>query len=381
MAQYTRIYTYTKGDGWSTDPCSLALTQFTVTGETEKPINKIVSVTARYACNQTTSANIVFRFRLAISGVEYFGESDTYSGVKARWLTQSLTDIPAGSLWVESNIEFKANVNYTTTTSARNKVSWEGSSDRPITLTLVYESESLKPSIPQVDMHRCDANGADDDSGAYVAFNITVTAEQFGGTGTLKIYKAGTAVYTGNSFTLTEATVIKGYGISQAIGDNCSYTIEFVYKMTIDGSEVTETAPGAAFVTKVKTNVHLSGCSTGGLRCGSYSRSTEDNPLFECDYPVYAYGGIMNISCGTTTQASHANGTEETVKFGVTYQEAPIVLVSINGNASGSAFGGCFVAVKSVTTTGFTLRYANTSGSTRTFAVNWLAYGLISEVV
>lgn len=375
MAQYTRIYTYSKGDGWSTAACSLPLSDFTVSGETTKKISKIISVTARYACNQTTSANIVFKFRLAIGGTDYAGATNTYDGKKARWLTQALIEIPAAADWVESNITFKANVNYTTGSSARSVVSWEGSTDRPITITVVYESESLKPSITTVKMNRCDANGNPDDSGTSVSYEVSLTAEQLGGAGVLKIYKAGVAVYT-NEFTMSEATTIFGYGIAQDSGENCTYTIEFAYT----ASDLTETVTTTAFVTKVLTNVHLSGCSTGGVRFGSYSRSTEGNPLFECDYPVYAYGGVMNISSGTTPQASHANGTEETVTFGVTYQSPPIVVVGMNSSASGSSFGGCFVAVKSVTTTGFTIRYANTSGSTRSFAVNWLAYGLLSEV-
>ena len=382
MAQYTRTYTYTKGDKeWSTTACNLALSDFVVSGETEKPISKIISVTARYACNQTVASSVIFKFRLTIGETDYAGESSTFSKDSSRWLKQALVEIPAASVWVQSNIRFKANVNYKDGSSARSKVSWEGSTDHPITITLVYESESLKPTITGIKMNRCDVSGNAKDSGEYVSFSATLAAEKLGGTGAFNIYDgSGTAVYTQTGITLAEAQTITGYGIQQDTGTTCTYTLEFAYTKTIDDTVLSETVTATAVVTKVVTNVHLSGCSTGGVRFGSYSRSTEGKALFECDYPTYAYGGIVNIASGTTAQAVHANGTEETVEFGVTYQSPPVVVAGINCDADGSSFGGCFVAVKSVTTTGFTLRYANTSGSTRTFAVNWLAYGLISEV-
>lgn len=49
------------------------------------------------------------------------------------------------------------------------------------------------------------------------------------------------------------------------------------------------------------TNMHLAGLTTGGVRFGGYcERSTQGNPAFECDYPIYADGGIASMDYSTT---------------------------------------------------------------------------------
>lgn len=62
-----------------------------------------------------------------------------------------------------------------------------------------------------------------------------------------------------------------------------------------------ETARVDAELPKAFANMHLAGLSTGGVRFGGYcSRSTQDNPAFECDYPIYADGGIPSLDYSTT---------------------------------------------------------------------------------
>ena len=379
--QYTRVYKYTKNlnkDGWLSNACSLALSDFAVSGETTIPITKIVSITANYYCNQTTSANVIFKFRLAIGETDYYSGTNTYSGSKLRNLTQSITTLPEGSLWVQENIQFKADVNYTTGSSARSKTTWQGSSEYPIVLTVVYESESLKPIISNPKLYRADTSGVAKNAGENLSLTATLSASMLGGTGTLKLYRAGVtdAIYTANislvSNTSVDITVtpLTGDNTTQAIGTDCSYTLEFIYT----DSGITETETASLLVPKTFVNVHLSSASTGGVRLGGYSQATNDSPMFECDYPIYGYNGFVNIQTGKTTQASHANGTEESVPFKLSFKAIPTVMICMDCSDSGSSFGGCFIAVKNVTVDGFTIRYANTSGSTRTYAVRWMAY-------
>ena len=40
-------------------------------------------------------------------------------------------------------------------------------------------------------------------------------------------------------------------------------------------------------------NVHLSGASTGGVCFGSFSKATENNPVFQCYYPAEFYGPVQ----------------------------------------------------------------------------------------
>lgn len=49
------------------------------------------------------------------------------------------------------------------------------------------------------------------------------------------------------------------------------------------------------------TNLHLAGLTTGGVRFGGYcTRSEQGKPAFECDYPIYADGGIASMDYSTT---------------------------------------------------------------------------------
>lgn len=65
-------------------------------------------------------------------------------------------------------------------------------------------------------------------------------------------------------------------------------------------------------------NVHLSGCSTGGVAFGKFSASTEGHPLFECEYPAEIHGiNVDDYSAGeiyTGGKMIYPNGSGGTVE-------------------------------------------------------------------
>ena len=66
-------------------------------------------------------------------------------------------------------------------------------------------------------------------------------------------------------------------------------------------SDSYESAQMGAQIGIAFTNMHLAGLTTGGVRFGGYcKRSTLGNPAFECDYPIYADGGIPSLDYSTT---------------------------------------------------------------------------------
>ena len=78
-----------------------------------------------------------------------------------------------------------------------------------------------------------------------------------------------------------------------------------------------ETAKAYSSISRAFANVHLSGCSTGGVAFGKFSGATEGNPIFECEYPAYFNGGIavgfadkfhaVNVSRNVSATTSLAN--------------------------------------------------------------------------
>lgn len=65
-----------------------------------------------------------------------------------------------------------------------------------------------------------------------------------------------------------------------------------------------ENATAAIVVSRAFANVHLSGASTGGVCFGSFSKSTEGNPLFECYYPARFFGGIHGVNVFSTEEVA-----------------------------------------------------------------------------
>lgn len=156
---------------------------------------------------------------------------------------------------------------------------------------------------------------------------------------------------------------------------------DYLLTMNFYDSSLTEYAPEAqTSLSHAFANLHLSGTTTGGACFGGFCQSTEGNPMLESRYPIYAYEpihamkGITNICCGRTETAVHANGSEESVAFGQTFPEVPAIMICMDSDDTGTSFGGCFISVRNATESGFTIRYANTSGSERKFAVRWFAY-------
>jgi hypothetical protein len=129
-------------------------------------------------------------------------------------------------------------------------------------------------------------------------------------------------------------------------------------------------------------NMHLSGKSTGGVCFGGFCKSTENNPMFECYYPAYFYGGIegiKSVQCGRTESitVSKTKYSDVAVTFSTPFTEAPTVMLTIETSSVAYAMGSFLPTLLpgSITTDGFTMRLFNNTGSNRTFYVNWLAYG------
>lgn len=77
-----------------------------------------------------------------------------------------------------------------------------------------------------------------------------------------------------------------GTVISEILGKNSDWDLVLWF------GDKYESVTARFFVSRAFANVHLSGASTGGVRFGGFSKSTEDNPLFECSYPAEFEHGI-----------------------------------------------------------------------------------------
>lgn len=78
--------------------------------------------------------------------------------------------------------------------------------------------------------------------------------------------------------------------ISEILGKNSDWDLVLWF------GDKYESTTSTIEVSRSFANVHISGASTGGVCFGSFSKSTEGNPLFECYYPARFFGGIHGVS-------------------------------------------------------------------------------------
>lgn len=128
-----------------------------------------------------------------------------------------------------------------------------------------------------------------------------------GATGfTMKVYY-GTGeigISTAQSIDLTSRISDAIAGLTDAIGlieKPDGWALGSAWNFLLVLSDSYESAQTGAQIGIAFTNMHLAGLTTGGVRFGGYcTRSEQGKPAFECDYPIYADGGIASMDYSTT---------------------------------------------------------------------------------
>ena len=96
---------------------------------------------------------------------------------------------------------------------------------------------------------------------------------------------------TAVTFTPTLTTLYSGITEStSAISGTFSNGNDWSFLLVVTNGY--ETAKAYTSVPRAFANVHLSGCTTGGVAFGKFSGATEGSPIFECEYPAVFNGGV-----------------------------------------------------------------------------------------
>lgn len=319
----TRTYKYTGKSGWNVGESTVPLSSFAVSGDT-RPVTQILSISASWYRRHNTSMTVTHTAQLVFgdgstlksASVSKRGDGDTFK------ISAAFSSMPSGALWDESAVKLRTLLN-----TKKDKVYWTATADKPMILTITYTSTEFKPSISAAKIYRADENGAALDKGTNLSFTATLSVQEAGtgGSGVFSIYKgdspgaAAELVYQQSGIAgSTAGVVVSQVPIPGAVlerGEKKWFRMEFVYTAnTESGTPSTESVSAALLVNHVFTNVHLAGVSTGGVRFGGYSTAAEDEPKFECDYPVYLYGGIAQIGSGAENPLFVVSS--ETISFG-----------------------------------------------------------------
>ena len=397
----TRTYTYNTLTNKVVGESAVKLSQFSISGDT-RPITQILSISASWYRYQDTSSTVTHAAELVFGDGSVLKSNSVskYGDKKTFYIETSFMDMPDAAAWVESSITLR-----TTLSTKLNHVYWYATAEKPMVLSITYISSEFNPHI-YAKLYRANSLGAAADDGTNLSFQATLTVEKTGtgGSGTFRIYSGDSAatintlVYSRSGISgSTGGVTISAAPISGATvgsGEKKWFRMEFAYTaMTESGVSSTETVYTGFLIGNVFTNMHLAGKKNGGVAFGKYSASTDDTPMFECNYPAYLYGGIAQIgngSGGLLEQMGIQTGSVEAqsidssktavveVSFGKTYAAPPLVIANIVSESTSYYLGRCNVAIQSVTATGFTARIANGGSSAVSFGFNWTAFGTLA---
>ena len=172
-------------------------------------------------------------------------------------------------------------------------------------------NQRYNPAIEVFNVYRVKKNITDDnwvrnDNGIHTLTNLKITLDD-GATDfhLYAYYSTGLPdiTSTSNRIDLTDLISSAKGGIENtlAIVDTVNgWSLDSEWHFAVVLTDGYESARADAEIGKAFTNVHFAGLATGGVRFGGYcTRSTLNNPAFECEYPIYADGGIASLDYST----------------------------------------------------------------------------------
>lgn len=163
--------------------------------------------------------------------------------------------------------------------------------------TVTIVDKHYTPTMEPLQIERVDSGGTAADDGEHIALTTTIadTVEAPSGQFSCALYyKAGTTVSAADCDGTVDLTAsLSALKAGQRVvlsaptfsnGTNWAFLLKY--------GDAYESANGLTSIARAFANVHLSGASTGGVAFGKFSASTEDNPLFECEYPAVFGAGV-----------------------------------------------------------------------------------------
>lgn len=215
----------------------------------------------------------------------------------------------AGTAQISKTLTIPAWANAARATQLYVKVTIAGADSEKAELCIALDKR-YNPTIETFNVSRATQHPIDgwikSDNGVNTMTDLKIGLDS-GATGfTMKVYYGTGAIdtSTASSIDLTSRISDAIAGLTNATGlieKPDGWALGSTWNFLLVLSDSYESAQMGAQIGIAFTNMHLAGLTTGGVRFGGYcSRSTLDNPAFECDYPIYADGGIPSLDYSTT---------------------------------------------------------------------------------
>ena len=405
--EYTIKYTYT-GQSNTGGKRSVDISKFKKTGDTDRNIGQITSISYRHYHTSTNPMDWGLRGRLVLSdGTTFTSNKVTknISGNIVEYINTFNTLPTAEQFELLQKVQTLDNKSSTGDSGYSADLYWRATKDYPMVLTVKFIEDppvTYAPKIEKFEVRRLNNSYKTDDEGERMGLTLKLSINDSAGKSGAQCriyYAANTYPEVGVSqyvdLTSKISTLKTGITLDYNILTGL-WSLGNVWNFAVVFTADKETAIATYSVARGTVSFHVSREHGGGAAVGGFSTGktpdpeTGKGPKFESYPPTYLYGGLaqvgnseasrtaLGIQAGATSSgvAAGANKTTETnFTFPTEFKSAPIVVVSFRSATTAATHGSIGVVADNVTTTGFTARICNNTSTERSPRVCWIAIG------
>lgn len=316
--EYTIRYRFTDQDNTSGER-SVAFSKFIATGDTDKQIGQITSITYVHYHTSDKPMTWNLRGRLMFGDGTYLVSNEVANSISGNVVKYSntFTDLPTDKQFASlSYVQTLDSSGKTTAGGYYAKLYWRANDTYPMELIVTFLEEPPVTYAPKIDtfsLQRCDSNGTPDDEGGYIATTMKISIGDSSGLNDAQLrvyYSANEYPEVGVSQYIDLTSNISGL-LSGAINDSSilsgtwSASASWYFVAIFLAGE--ETSIATASISRGSCSFHISDYPGGGACVGGFSSGTTVSPKFESYAPGYFYGGIYGVNIYTIGE-TNTNG-------------------------------------------------------------------------
>ena len=405
-ALYTRTYTFLKQTSWTSEDRIASWSDFTVSGDTDKNIGYIVSITYEHYNNSHSTRTWELQGGLVLGNGTVIYSNSVAQSIKHDTPVLYVNEFQS----LPTVSQFNSIVSVCTYANGsyidNNVLTWRANSSYPMKIIVAfYEEEPLvyKPTIEKFSVVRGTSSGlfttgTREDDGTSALFTLKLNVQNrtslLDDSAILALYYSDGTVSTSSSFVSLQLNLdncINGYVdvafIQKEIKGDEDY--EFMFYFEYGG----ESTYAKAYLDNNFVAFHIS--SIGSVSIGDISHDEDEIPKFEVHHPSYfkkaAYfegsaflqGGISQIQSGSAFQygilsapitVKDSQTADQVINFSPAFSDVPCLFITPICSKS-----KLFYVVTEITQEKATVRFFNDGSGDYVAKVQWLAISGGSE--
>lgn len=305
QTEYTITYTYTGQDNTSGNR-SVAFNRFTASGDTDRTIGQITSLTYEHYHTSTSSMHWGLRGQLTLADGSTLISDQVYNHISGNVVkyVNTFTALPSAEQFAAlTSIQTLDTQGKSTAGGYASRLYWRATATYPMRIIVRFIEEPpvvYAPEICSFILKRVNEGGQGDDEGRRVATTLSLALAQPCPDASLLIYYADNAYpIVGESPCIDLSDRINELltgltGDASLIPGDWGAERSWYFALVFTAGK--ESCVATTSLPRAKGSLHVSGQSCGGVCICGYSSGTHENPLFESYAPARFYAGIRGVS-------------------------------------------------------------------------------------